>query len=168
MTDRNREELIEKAAKAIHDAHMPTTGVTPPWEREQEVWRETYRDFARAALAVFEQAHAPTSDQREALRDAFDEMHRITEGGCDTRGEDVADMVITLGFRRTVQGEPTDAQVLAALNAHYRVRLAQFEAMPGDPEVQGDAHSLEEYSSKSIDRMRAALRAAAKVQEGKP
>lgn len=46
-------------------------------------------------------------DEREALADAFDEMHQITEGGCDTRGEDVADMVLGLGFCRTVQGEPS-------------------------------------------------------------
>lgn len=72
MTDHNREALIEEAAKAIHDAHMPTTGVTPPWEREQEAWRETYRDFARAALAVFEQAH-PVQGRENSAQNSDDE-----------------------------------------------------------------------------------------------
>lgn len=53
----------------------------------------------------------PAVDEREVLWDAFDEMHEITEGGCDTRGKDVADMVLRLGFHRTVQGEPSDAAV---------------------------------------------------------
>ena len=69
------------------------------------------------------------------------------------------------GHPQPTEGEPTDVQVLAALNAHYRLRLAQSEAMLGDPEADGDARSLEEYSSKSVDRMRAALRAATRVAD---
>jgi hypothetical protein len=110
------EQLIEKARKA----HRQTPGSDD--------------DKMRAALAVFEEAHTPTNDEREAqylcdtcgeyvpcscatdrevgsdredIWDAFDEMHRITEGGCDTRGKDVADMVLRLGFRRSEEPEAT-------------------------------------------------------------
>lgn len=93
MTDHNREELRRALIRAEHE------------------WPGNLERRIDAILSVFEQAHAPTDGEREALDDAFDEMHQITEGGCDTRGEDVADMVIALGFRRTVQGEPTDAQL---------------------------------------------------------
>ena len=54
MTD---EKLIEEAAKAIYDA---------AWQGfEGEVFSDVY---ARIAFAVFEKAHAPTDDAREALR----------------------------------------------------------------------------------------------------
>lgn len=112
-----------------------------------------------------EQAHTPTDDEREAPASTSEVAAIIDRAmrpwGLSNIGtHTAARALVAAGFRRTVQGEPTDAQVLAALNAHYRVRLAQSEPMPGDPEVEGDAHSLDEYSSKSIDRMRAALRAA--------
>lgn len=60
-----------------------------------------------AGMPLWERPVAPTDDEREALWDAFDKMHRVTEGGCDTRGEDVADMVLGLDFRRPVSPEPS-------------------------------------------------------------
>lgn len=52
----SREDLIEEAAKAIYDA---------AWQGlEGEVFSDVY---ARIAFAVFEKAHAPTDDEREAL-----------------------------------------------------------------------------------------------------
>lgn len=51
--------------------------------------------------------NTPTGDEREALANAFDDMHQVTEGGCDTRGDDVADMALRLGFRRSKVPEPS-------------------------------------------------------------
>ena len=65
MTD---ERLIEEAAKAIRNAGG---GVPFAWESLPEGHREYRRTQARAALAVFEAAHAPTDDEREALQDAL-------------------------------------------------------------------------------------------------
>jgi hypothetical protein len=121
-------------------------------------------------LAVFEKAHAPTDDEREALlRDLYtlrgwtggDVLRRIeiidramaalsrsdvpeppTEPTCEHGTmltylcDDCADAVET-----EPQGEPSDAQVLAAMEAYAEYR---------EPDGPGDA-------------MRAALRAAAEV-----
>jgi len=44
------EEMVERAARAIHDAHHPVEGPVPEWDSDSDEWRSTYRDFARAAL----------------------------------------------------------------------------------------------------------------------
>ncbi|MEI3845341.1 MULTISPECIES: hypothetical protein [unclassified Microbacterium] len=93
----------------------------------------------------------PTDDEREALRDAFDEMHRITEGGCDTEGKDVADMVIALGFRRTVQGEPSDATLGVMAQRFYEASGLNIPHTSKPEVVRG---------------LRAALRAAAEAEGG--
>lgn len=56
------EKLIEEAAKAIQALDFPDHGIG--WDESTEYYRES----ARAALAVFEKAHTPTDDEREALR----------------------------------------------------------------------------------------------------
>lgn len=43
-------ETIEHVARAIQAAHKPKDTEVPAWKDESEEWRETYRDFARAAL----------------------------------------------------------------------------------------------------------------------
>lgn len=52
----SRDDLIEEAAKAMYS---PTL-----WPVTAEGLKERYRSQARVALAVFEQAHAPTNDER--------------------------------------------------------------------------------------------------------
>lgn len=60
MNDHNREALIEKAAKAmLDDSHGEGT-----WEVRTPMEEELYLRRSRAALAVFEQAHTPTSGER--------------------------------------------------------------------------------------------------------
>ena len=66
MTD---DRLIEEAAKAIYE-----TGVSSNFEDAAEWEREIALEEARAALAVFEKAHAPTDDEREALLSALDRL----------------------------------------------------------------------------------------------
>lgn len=60
-----REELIEEAAKAIWDED---SDIPEHWDNKNVVeWeREEYRRMARAALAVFEKAHAPADDYPDA------------------------------------------------------------------------------------------------------
>lgn len=61
----SREDLIEKAAKAICDANP------------HEVHWNSAVDHARAALAVFEQENTPITDEREAL----DYLNEMNEAG---------------------------------------------------------------------------------------
>lgn len=69
MTD--REELIEKAAQALFDARFAedrALGIEiPAWDDEPVGIREGWIGQAQAALAVFEAAQEPTTDEREAL-----------------------------------------------------------------------------------------------------
>ena len=60
MTD--NEKLIEEAAEAMLDAARELLGVETIGERPREMTRE----YARRAFAVFEKAHTPTGDEREA------------------------------------------------------------------------------------------------------
>lgn len=123
--------------------------------------------------ALIEQAHTPTDDEREILtRIIHDET-----GEPEEESGFVADAILAAGFRRPVQGEPcgvlstpehnawvqgwnaaveaqgepSDAQVLAALNAYY-----EPDRYPGQ--------TLSDWSEGSTRAMRAALRAA--FQEG--
>lgn len=58
MTNDEREALIEKAARAIRGSHL-----SDAWEELRGREREFRREQARAALAVFEQAHTPTEHE---------------------------------------------------------------------------------------------------------
>lgn len=204
----NREQLIEKAAKAIRDAG----GASPfAWETLPEAHREYRREQARAALAVFEEAYAndlatspehaknpgdslhvetanvsephvadissgqmsvsantPTDDEREVLWDAFDDMHRITEGGCDTRGKDVSNMVLRLDAEPgTVQGEPSAFEKRHADHEHVGP-YCMPQGEPTDAAVLAAMEAYSEYreSDGPGDAMRAALRAAAATEGG--
>ena len=127
--------------------------------------------MARSAFAVFEQAHTPTDDEREALDAAL--VERITQivqedvsigvyaGVARVTNPRGAAIKIVRAVRRTVQGEPTDAQVLAALNAEAKVigQLAGYDSGP-------DTETLDHWHPGNIERTRAILRAAAATQEG--
>lgn len=103
----DREALIEEAAKAILTAsHGEDYG---DWEGPLE--RELYVKRARAALAVFEQAHTPTDDEQEALAitDAeWREFQAIPEQGYSHRhwvDARIGERVMR-DRRRPVQGDP--------------------------------------------------------------
>lgn len=81
-------------------------------------------EMARAALAVFEKAHTPKVTERH-------------------------DLVMPIYDEPEPQDEPSDAQVLAALNAY-------------GPESATD--DLSDYHEVNRDAMRAALRAAGEVR----
>lgn len=68
----------------------------------------------------------------------------------------IADVLIAADFRRAEQTEPTDAQVLAALNGHKEAdwRLARCKSTPSP------SHSLGDWDEAQVIKMRAALKAA--------
>lgn len=131
MTDTSKQELIEEAAKALYRANW---GDEFTFEEDREHWVNQ----ARAALAVFEQAHTPTDDEREALakvvakadEETLDYERRLPDYYSDESWEGYrlhADHILAAGFRRTVQGEPTDAEVeaLAAVSAEHDRQVAE-------------------------------------------
>lgn len=72
----------------------------------------------------FEQAHAPTSDEREALANLIDDELQ-SQRIFDLR--DIASAILAAGFRRAVQGEPTDAmEYLDALNEQGRIEYDDY------------------------------------------
>lgn len=83
----------ERVARAIAEAHVPTTGPTPRWESDDPAWKDTYRDFARAALeAVFaepQQVSTAPSEQIQQLVRALVDSEACWfdhNGGCQAHG----------------------------------------------------------------------------------
>ena len=94
-----------------------------------------------------------TDDEREALSNF---LFSVYEHGSQPNALREADAILSfLASRRPAQGEPTDAQVIAALNAWHQ------DVMP--------VNRLGVFGTQKEDLMRAALRAAFTAgQEGKP
>lgn len=105
------EQLIEKT---FEDEWYRLDGVTEP---------ERHRRALRAALAVFEEAHTPTNDERDGLRRAIASV-LWNAGNYPDRvqaallGQSVAplvtlvhDAVLAAGFRRSVSSESSDESV---------------------------------------------------------
>ncbi|MFJ2506307.1 hypothetical protein [Microbacterium sp. NPDC087592] len=88
MTD--NEKLIEEAAKAIVEVTVDSM--------------DSARELARVALAVFEKAHTPTDDEREALAFVIEQgWANPTWDGVTLRPIDrqIADAVLAAGFTRS-------------------------------------------------------------------
>lgn len=62
---------VEDVARAIHSAHNPITGEIPAWEEEDPDWIRTYRDMARAVLALL-----PGRSEAEVYREGYDQGPR--------------------------------------------------------------------------------------------
>jgi hypothetical protein len=192
----NDPKLIEEAAKAIY---VERWGSGAGWERGS---RKPYRKQARAALAVFEKAHTPTDDEREALLRAMragwakrQEWWTTTEAPADapTNDEFLADAILTAGFRRSEvpepsacasclgmcgggrhccencehaepQGEPSDAQARAFVDAEWEHRFVVFNggwACRCGWDIPGSKLTTDEASERHWNhQIRAALRAA--------
>lgn len=171
------EKLIEEAAKAIFEVNNRQD--MTQWPRSS--YQAVYRERARAALAVFEKAHTPTDDEREALAKLLDEIDSewlMGEARPPYPSEMAHELILRgVGFRRSEvpkpsvehsahefcdnrlgcipkpQGEPSESVVLAAMNAY-------------DPRHASE--SIDNYSWEHIEDMtnavRAALRAAGSVE----
>ena len=149
MTNDKREALIEEAAKAL-------AGLTDAeWDiatAEGTDHLAGYFEAAEQVLAVFEAAQKPTTDEREHMAQVI----RNAEASGPVFASTLADVILAAGFRRPVQGEPTDAQVRASLHAFYAIRHPMFA--PGE---------LEDYGKHMVRAMRAALRAAFQTGENR-
>ncbi|MGM7677655.1 hypothetical protein [Microbacterium sp. A94] len=143
------DSVIEEAAQEISVAKM----------------HGEWTDAAHAAFAVFEKAYAPTDNEQEAAAERIIGRHlsRLSkrEGWSedDTAiGGQAANIVRQLTeaglFHRCEvpepQGEPSDAQVRAAIDAWHR--------------TEGAGHADWYQNPINRDRMRAALRAAGEVK----
>lgn len=153
MTDK-REELIDvlvekpqhKISSNSQGGYDCRCGARWDWQKPEKEAAERHAAgyLADRLFAVFEQAHTPTDDEREALAEIV-----TYQTFMDATPNQEADAILAAGFRRTVQGEPTDAQVRAAYVA--------WSNHPRDINV-----SALEYMRSAL---RAALRAAAATQE---
>lgn len=163
----DREALIEAAKVAIQKRAQWRSLHWP--KLDALAHDDVARALAEAALAVFEQAHTPTDDERTPEFESLEQelfkhqpvlsmrdghiagcqcMDRVFQERTEDWGTHLAEVFTAL--RRPVQGEPTDIAVDDA--------LAAFEGYPGN---------MIDRSSRSWqrDQMRAALRAAAAVTE---
>ncbi|MDR6867661.1 hypothetical protein J2Y69_002265 [Microbacterium resistens] len=96
MTDRER--LIEEARTAMAKAWSSTAS-----------WSDSWNAMAKAAFAVFEEAHTPTDDEREALGIVV--ANFISPAGYEVAELDyiLADRILAAGFRRPAAPEPVDS-----------------------------------------------------------
>jgi len=149
------DDLIEKAAKAIAQEGRPAWR----WEEGDEWEHDLARNEARAALAVFEEAHAPTGDERTPEFESLEQelfKHQpvlsMTDGsiaGClcmdrvfykrtEDWGTHLAEVFEGLGFRRPVSPEPiTEEQINAE-----RARQIEKGYTPEHDRQHGIAHVL--------------------------
>lgn len=103
----DREQLIEAAAKALF-ADKSTDRLNS--RTAPETWA-LCEQFAHVAFAVFEKAHTPSDDEREAMLNAAEaEAQDLLRAGQGRTGREVSAgrtiRRLVAGFRRTVQGEP--------------------------------------------------------------
>lgn len=130
----NHEELIEKAAKVIFD-----------WERDVTEWedlhpgaRDDYRKEATKVLAVFEDAQAPTDDEREALS-LFDEsiFAKMKEYLITAQGSPTYALRLSVHdlLRHPVSPEPSGATAMLAEIREHAERWA--DRPPSSPYAMG-------------------------------
>lgn len=155
-TDDEREALAR-----LFDAHWmtPLGKCACGWVHPQYGMRASHLDpiYVRQHLAYvvsnagYRRSEVPEpSAAREFLKSALAESDaNVSEGGAGWDVEvDARTVLELLDEVPEPQGEPSDAQVLAALDAFYR----------------GESSSLSEFGAMSVKGMRAALRAAGGVR----
>lgn len=101
MTD--NEKLIEEAARAI----LASEGIGPEEDGTywgEATWPNAVKD-ARTAFAVFERAHTPTDDEREALERVL--LTSFDYADIDPSVRELSDAILAAGFRRSVVPEPS-------------------------------------------------------------
>ena len=171
MTD--NEKLIEEARVAFTEAwraedsriwHLPADAAVPKHTRS--------RAGIAAALAVFEKAHTPTDDEREALLTEADAL----VASWDQRGSWSSDspvgmvMRLAVALRRSEVPEPSVLPTFFAPKPGSTTnRLAsEPQGEPSDAEAWAAAHAfaaaLKEQTGRpqmvNVEHARAALRAA--------
>lgn len=145
----NAEKLIRGTLAHIDKSLDNVADLDVVWENAEvvEVLEEVRSLLVTGEInpGSFEKAQAPTDDEREdmiawLMRDQGDDLSPL---GRDYTDAEIADML-----RRPAQTEPTDAQMIAALNAWHQ------DVMP--------VTRLGVFGTQKEDLMRAALIAAFK------
>ncbi|MDA4893284.1 hypothetical protein PFZ55_41130 [Streptomyces sp. MS2A] len=131
----NREQMIDDAATAGARAMRGATAHVGLRDRE----------FAAAALAVFEEAHAPTEDEREALARTIWNADNLERAVLED-AKAIADAILAAGFRRTVQGEPSERSSFDAFG-EPRNRAAQELQAQGDRSDDEEADPQTAYGA---------------------
>lgn len=156
MTDEKLIDVLQEIATEISNLRpggLAVLGSKAARDRDGILWEaQSIVQRKINSIAVFEKAHAPTDDEREALVKSY-EGWDLVEVALNPNGASrvITDLANRLdaALRRIAaqepQREPTDAQVLAALIAYW-----------------GDEKSTHLLGSK--EGMRAALRAAGGVR----
>lgn len=135
------EKLIDEAAKAMFEVDQKM-----PWPMESTASLTDFKDMARAALAVFEKAHTPTDDEREALRAEVEQVQRAAwaeiHGQDPTRTYSVAevkklvysfDNLISSVLRRSEAPEPSaEAQALVDAVQEAMDRYSETANLDGE------------------------------------
>lgn len=129
-----RERLIAEAATAI----LASEGIEPQEDGTywgDNTWPNAVKD-AGTALAVFEKAHTPTDDEREALiaLKLASFSKRMSDGYPSIimrTNEEAADLVLAAGFRRSEVPEPNAdvAQVLSWIDRTLGLPMYQTPAL---------------------------------------
>ncbi|QEA30407.1 hypothetical protein FGL91_18750 [Microbacterium sp. CBA3102] len=187
MTDNtDREKLIWEAAKAMHGDDIDKGRAGDDYTSMNLETLDWYRDNARAALAVFEKAHTPTDDEREAWRDEAIRRYPHAEVAKYMRqalqNAFIEGAKFATGFRRTEVPEPsTEPDALcgdwpAPCNCDDPVThdgsvpasIVQSErAEPSDAQVQAACRAWSANAHlRAGEAMRAALSAASSVTKG--
>lgn len=130
----SREELVEEAAKAMLMVPQEGVSVEYAWSVQFDEVREELIAQARAALAVFEAAQAPTGDEREELigLQLASYSKRMSDGYTSSiirSNEEAAEIVLDAGFRLPVQGEPTDARWIDEIETKALAQVASNARM---------------------------------------
>lgn len=164
----NRGQLIEKATDKFEQWDAPS------WDEDPVARDAAVRWHLRGvqdALAVFEEAHALTDDERGALARIIwnaDDLDRAVLADAEA----IADRILAAGFRRTVQGEPSDDGHLITdcehgVNSLYDrcapcevIERLEDEHLPHLDRLGGDWNQV----ARDIRDALAALRAASAVQ----
>ena len=124
------ERLVEEAAKAMYEASHGEG----EWQFHEPMEWGLYTRRARAALAVFEAAQAPTGDEREELigLQLASYSKRMSDGYTSSiirSNEEAAEIVLDAGFRLPVQGEPTDARWIDEIETKALAQVASNARM---------------------------------------
>lgn len=132
MTDNtDREKLIEEAAKAMHGDDIDKGRAGDDYTSMNLETLDWYRDNARAALAVFEKAHTPTEDEREALLRAIEGVTYGMGRLVGAPAAKLANAILAAGFRRTAVPEPTPlSRVKGALGEGQVIEVPEPSAEP--------------------------------------
>jgi uncharacterized short protein YbdD (DUF466 family) len=142
----NREQLIEKAAKAMailddYDGCFERLAGTDPEEplSTDEEDAEFWRKRARAALAVFEEANTPSDDEREALDDVLYPFFIQSDGLHDfVTANQAVDAVLAVVHRAT-QSEHEALLAMTAEKEKWRIRCAEETIAWADATERADA-----------------------------